>query len=504
MTGEGLYFCLGRELEGRRQYHAALECYLKERSTASQAAAAGVLIELSRVEEASDFLHRALRQQPRHAEFHRRLAQCWIRLGDARRAVRHFRRALELEPSDSDARSGLLVAMHYGPDFDPAALYSEHLEWGRRQSAPVGDAVQSSPRVGYISPVFRGAHPVSYFIAPVIQAHRERPTCYAGQDQPADLTHARWRNIAGWSDERLFDQIRRDGIGILVDLAGHFSGNRLRVFARKPAPVQVTWLGYPNTTGLKTIDYRLTDSIADPPGATEHLHAEQLVRLPGCFLCYQPPANAPAVKAAPVRRSARPFTYGCFNKLVKITPATVALWASILRATPESRLLLHHGGSAYAESNPETRAGLWRRFEKCGVAPERIQVVPFLRDPRDHLKLYREVDVSLDTFPYNGTTTTCESLWMGVPVITLAGEVHVSRVGVSLLQAAGLPEWIAATPEEYRRLAIGSAADRDGLARLRRTLRKQVAGSMLTDSQGFTRRLEKTYQDLWAAGSAKT
>src|SRR5579872_4760507 len=269
MTGADLHYYLGQELEARQQYHAALECYSKNSSPPSQAAAAGVLIELGRFEEAADRLRRALRQQPREPEFHRRLAQCWVRLGEAAKAVRHFRRALEIDPSNSDARSGLLAAMHYGPHIDPQHLYSEHLEWGRRQPAPDHDAVRDSPRVGYVSPVFLGAHPVSYFIAPVIQAHRQRPTCYAEQDQPAELTHARWRNISGWSDDQLCDQIRRDRIGILVDLAGHFAGNRLRVFARKPAPVQITWLGYPNTTGLQTIDYRLTDEIADPPGTTD-------------------------------------------------------------------------------------------------------------------------------------------------------------------------------------------------------------------------------------------
>jgi predicted O-linked N-acetylglucosamine transferase (SPINDLY family) len=405
---------------------------------------------------------------------------------------------LEIDPADSDARSGLLVAMHYAPDFEPERLFAEHREWGLRNEEPGGDATRDLPRVGYVSPIFRGAHPISYFIAPVIRAHREAPICYADQDRPAEFSRAVWRNITGWSDERLFDQIRRDRIGILVDLAGHFSGNRLKVFARKPAPVQITWLGYPNTTGLKTIDFRLTDEIADPPGATEHLHSERLVRVPKCFLCYEPPGDAPGVHA-PAQSSERPFTYACFNKLVKVTPAAVELWASILRATPGSKLLLHHGGSAYSEWNPRTRSGLAVRFKKHGVDPQRIQIVPFLRTAHEQLNLYGQVDLSLDTFPYNGTTTTCESLWMGVPVITLAGEVHVARVGASLLRAAGLPDWIASTPDEYRRLAIDAAADRDRLARLRQTLREQVAASRLTDATGFTRGLERTYLDLWTA-----
>ena len=506
MTGWELHHYLGQELESRHRYHAALACYSRGNSAASDAAAAGVLMELDRLEEAVDRLRRALRQRPGDGGFHRRLGQCWVRLGNGRKAIRHFRRALEIEPADCSARSGLLVAMHYGSDFDPAPLYSEHLKWGQGQAVPADDAERDSPRVGprvgYVSPVFLGAHPVSYFIEPVIEAHRERPTCYADQDRPAELSHARWRNIAGWSDEQLFKQIRRDRIGILVDLAGHFAGNRLRVFARRPAPVQITWLGYPNTTGLAAVDYRITDAVADPPGMTEHLHTERLVRLSGCFLCYKPPGDAPRVNALPCRR-ARPFTYGCFNKLAKITPAAVKLWASILRATPRSRLVLHHGGSAYSESNPRTRDELLRRFEKHSVEADRIQIVPFLRTGREHLKLYHQVDVALDTFPYNGATTTCEALWMGVPVITLAGRVHVSRVGASLLRAAGIPEWIAETPEQYRRQAIEAASDRAGLERLRRRLRDCVAGSPLSDSAGFTRGLERTYRELWRTTAAR-
>jgi len=287
------------------------------------------------------------------------------------------------------------------------------------------------------------------------------------------------------------DLIRNDQIDILVDLAGHTANNHMLLFAKKPAPVQVTYLGYPNTTGLPTMDYRITDEWADPIGQTEHLHTEELTRLPKSFLCYKPPENAPEVLSLPALSKGN-VTFGSFNNRSKVTPETVKIWSAILKAVLNSRLIL----KSKALNDKETCQVLREMFFENGVSPEQIELVGYLPFEQ-HLRLYNRIDIGLDTFPYNGTTTTCEAMWMGVPVIALAGESHASRVGVSLLSNVGLSELIAESTEDYIKKAVTLADNLDKLQDLRANLRPLMARSPLMDATGFTRSLEAAYRKMW-------
>jgi predicted O-linked N-acetylglucosamine transferase (SPINDLY family) len=383
------------------------------------------------------------------------------------------------------------------------------LDFAKRWEAPLATLVQPHPhdrsperrlKIGYVSSDFR-QHSVAWFIEPVLAHHdRERFEifCYANLFQEDAVTerlkaHAdHWRKIYGLPDELAAQQIRADQIDILVDLNGHTAENRLLVFARKPAPVQVTWLGYPNTTGLSAMDYRLTDGFADPVGMTEPFHSETLIRLPECFSCYQPPRDAPAVSELPAKEKGY-ITFGSFNKLTKVTPEVMATWARILQAVPGSRLALQSAGlgeDAMQQMVREAFAGL-------GITPERLELHGHDRSQKTHLERYRNIDIGLDPFPYNGTTTTCDALWMGVPVVTLAGKVHAGRVGVSQMSNLGLTELIGQTPEEYVAIATRLATDRERLGALRKELRSRMTASPLMDAPRFTTNLEQAYRGMW-------
>ncbi len=301
-----------------------------------------------------------------------------------------------------------------------------------------------------------------------------------------------WYSILGKSEADIAAQIRKDKIDILVDLTGHTGGNSLLVFARKPAPVQVTWLGYPNTTGLSTMDYRLTDAIADPVGEADRLHSEELVRMEQGFLCYQADESAPGVVQPPCLEKGH-ITFGNFNDLAKTNQKVVELWAKILHAVPGSHLLM----KAKQLADEKVKANYLAMFSKEGVAQDRIDLQGRMPDKEDHLALYNSVDIGLDPFPYNGTTTTCEALWMGVPVVTLLGDRHAGRVGASILQRLGLEELVADSIEEYLLKARKLAGDRDRLKVMRSILRERMQRSELMDSHNFTRELEKVYHRMW-------
>jgi protein O-GlcNAc transferase len=350
--------------------------------------------------------------------------------------------------------------------------------------------------VGYVSPDFR-QHAVAFFMAPILTQHDHRVVevhCYVDQRNNDDTSsqlrrHAdHWTMIAGQPDEAVVQRIRQDGIDILVDLAGYTAGSRLGVFARQAAPIQVTYLGYPNTTGLPTIQYRITDRWADPPGETEHLHSEELIRPSSSFLCYAPPTGCPDVVEPPVVQGGR-ITFGSFNRGRKITDLVVSLWSRLLRELPSSRLLLKPG--------PVDRAALRARFSAHGVGADRIDIVAYSASILHHFADYGSIDVALDTFPYHGTTTTCDAMWMGVPVVTLAGHDHRSRVGVSLLRSTDLAELIAETPDEYVERALGLAQNPDRLRQLRAAQRGVMLRSPLMDAQSFTRALEAAYREMW-------
>ena len=334
----------------------------------------------------------------------------------------------------------------------------------------------------------------------MIAAHDHRAFeiyCYSDVEQPDAVTerfrgHAdQWRDVAGTSDAALAELVRRDQIDILVDLAGHIGGNRLLALARKPAPVQVTYIGYQNTTGMSAMDYRLTDEHADPPGMTDGYYAERLVRLPRAFFCYQPPDFAPEVNALPALETGR-VTFGSLNQPFKIRPAAWQAWSRILAAVPNSRLLvLGHAGSQFERHGREIVAA-------AGVDPARVEVVN-QRPRSEYLRLHHEIDIALDSFPLGGHTTVCEALWMGVPSVMLEGGSYASRFGGSALVNLGLTDLIARSGDEYVEIAVRLAGQLDRLAELRRTMRGRMQDSPLLDAAGFARNLEDAYRRMWRA-----
>ncbi len=370
-------------------------------------------------------------------------------------AIAAYRQAVALKPDFVKAHSNLVFTLHYHPGYEAQTIAEEHRRWDRQHAEPLRQFMlphvndrnsDRRLRIGYVSPDFRD-HAVGRFLLPLL-AHQDRQhfEVYAYSqvrvhDAMTELFRSQvnqWRSTVSLSDEQLAGLVRQDQIDILVDLAGHSAGGRLLVFARKPAPVQITWLGYPNSTGLNTMDYRITDAFADPPGLGDALYSEQLVRLPQTNWVYHPPENGPPPRPGSARAPDRrplvaPVTFGCFNNFAKVTDPMLVLWGRILQAVPGSRLLLKAQGLGSQSARQRTL----ELFSNGGIDPGRLELRGFAPGRGAHLALYNRVDIALDPFPYHGTTTTCEALWMGVPVITLAGETHVSRVGVSLLSNMG-------------------------------------------------------------------
>jgi len=427
-------------------------------------------------------------------------------------AIASFRHALAIKPDHANAHSNLLLTLNY-VEASQEVIYRESLRFDACQAAALMPVRLPGPdcrdphralRVGYVSADFR-RHSVAYFLKAVLAAHDRKQVqvyCYSNVERADPVTAEfqaladQWRSIRGAPDVTVAELVRDDEIDILVDLGGHTGGNRLLVFARKPAPVQVSWLGYPNTTGLKAMDYRLTDPVADPPGEADALHTERLFRLPEGFLCYQAgvfPAAAGNVPAAPARDSA--LTFGSFNTLSKVTPEVIRVWSEILNRIPGSRLLL----KSEALDEEGTRTRLVAAFAGHGIAADRVELVPWIEEYGQHMALYSRIDIALDPFPYNGTTTTCEALWMGVPVITLRGNRHAGRVGASILHHAGLKGWIAENERDYIALATASATDRAARTDLRATIAERVRASVLTNPVSFTIRLEQAYRSMWVA-----
>jgi predicted O-linked N-acetylglucosamine transferase (SPINDLY family) len=350
-----------------------------------------------------------------------------------------------------------------------------------------------------VSPDFRD-HSCAYFLE-ALWRHRDASEIqlFAYSEFPFEDARTRqfqarsdgWRSTHGRSDQEVAGMVRSDAIDILVDLAGHTLGNRLGVFSLRPAPIQVTWLGYPATTGLRVFDGRITDALADPPGSEAHA-TEPLLRLPR-FLCYTPAAETPSPHPPPSSLG-NPPTFGCFNALAKLNDQVFELWSRLLGRHPSARLLLKTKSLQHRSAQEH----FLRAFTERGVAQDRIEFLGWLPDGPSHLAAYHRVDVALDPFPYNGTTTTCEALWMGVPVVTLRGDRHSGRVGDSLLHAAGLQEWVAASEDDYLRIALGLISNPAGLAACRRGLRARLEASPLLDGPAFTRTVQDLFRRVWA------
>ncbi len=466
------------------------------------------LRELGQIQEAIIASREAIRISPDHAAAHSSLGAALADQADLEGAFAAYQEAIRLKPDYFEASSALLACMNYSEHVSPTALFDAHRAWHERHGRPVqrphAYANERNDgrrlKVGYVSPDFRG-HSVAQFLEPLLRNHDRHAIdvfCYAQVSAP-DAVTARFQNLAdhwmptvGMSDDALAERIRRDGIDILVDLAGHTSKNRLMVFARKPAPLQVSWLGYPNSTGLEAMDYRLVDAVSDPPGEADALACETLVRLPGGFLCYGGGADAPAPTSAPGLATGA-ATFGSFNNPAKLSGATLDAWATLLMRLPQARLLLK--GKAFSDAS--TRALYLDRLARRGVAAARIELFAEIPDSAAHLALYHRVDIALDPFPYNGTTTTCEALWMGVPVVTLRGDRHAGRVGASLLTQIGMPDLIADSIEAYVETAVALAGAPGRLADQRHSLRPRMAASPLCDAPAFARKVEQAYRTMW-------
>ena len=458
-----------------------------------------------RLGEAEACFREALALQPDYLNARVNLAVSLQAQGRIDEADQCFRAALALQPGNGELHSKLLFNLNYDATIEAQTMFEAHREWDRRHG---GEAMSASSfpndrdpqrrlRIGYVSADFR-KHSVAFFLESLL-AHHDREAvevyCYSDVIREDEVTRRlralvpHWRRTCGVDDAELALRIRRDAIDILVDLAGHTAGNRMAVFARRAAPVQISWLGYPNTTGLAAMDYRITDFIADPPGA-EQWHSEQLLRLRGGFLCYQGETGHPGRGPAAV---AEHVVFGSFNNLSKFSDQVLNLWAEILRRVPNARLLLKNR----ALEDPACRDRLIGRFFAHGVEAERLELVGWTATPEDHLHLYERVDIALDTAPYNGTTTTCEALWMGVPVITLCGERHASRVGASLLHRIGLDELVAADAAGYVSLAVDLAGDPMRRSELHTGLRRRMLSSPLCDGKAFAREMESAYRRVW-------
>ena len=426
------------------------------------------------------------------------------RAGHTDQALASMRQCLQAHPDATDLRSNMLLMLHYA-EVDAATMLREHQAFGASLPAPQPVAARTADntlRVGVLSSDLRG-HAVGSFVEPLFSHPPAGTQVIAfsnqahGHEDPMrlrlqKLAHA-WHDVHMLDDAALDALIRRERIDVLLELNGHTADNRLPALARKPAPTIVTAIGYPDTTGLPAVDARVVDAITDPPGS-ERWCTERLLRIDPCFLCYTPLADAP-VPAMPAADA--PFTFGSFNNAAKIGPSTAALWARVLQAVPDSRLLLKSTGLA----DPAAQALLQRRFTDAGLPLDRVEMVGNTREQLAHLALYNRVHVALDTVPYNGTTTTCEALWMGVPVVTTLGDRHSARVSASLLHAAGFPEWVASDADRFVHIATHLASDRAALAALRGGMRDRLRTSTLLDAPAYAARLHAALRALHAASA---
>jgi predicted O-linked N-acetylglucosamine transferase (SPINDLY family) len=458
-----------------------------------------------RLEEAESAFRRAIAAQPGHAGASRMLGEVLLAQCRGDEAFEVYRNARGDNPQDSGLESAELFALFSSDRVSDEELFARHAAFGRRLEAahpPRATFANSRDaerrlRIGYLSGDFR-YHVVTLFMLPVLERHDRASCevyCYSTADsadsytrQIAERTDV-WRPIGGQSPSQLADAIAGDAIDILIDLSGHSGTLQLAAMAERPAPVQATWLGYLNTTGLTRIHYRITDRFADPPGATDRFHTESLIRLPNCQWCYRPFLSPPV---APVPPSAKKgfVTFGAFHQAGKISRAARRVWAEILAQVPQSRLLVV--GVARGRAQDE----LLRDLTGPRVSRERITCIPYA-PLEQYLRLFAEVDIALDSLPFSGGTTSCDTLWMGVPIVTAPGSRSVSRSASSVLSNVGLTDWVASSPEDYVRRAVRFAGERELLAELRASMRSRMAASPLMNEERFVRDLEHAYREMW-------
>jgi len=496
---------LGRLDEAEVSYTQAIA--LKPDYVEAHTNLGATLKELGRLEEAEASCAQAIALKPDVVLAHNNLGVTLQELGRLDEALASYNQAIELKIDSSEAHSNKYFCLNYISSGCPLFIFEQHLEFekqfgGLQTEPPLIPAsslrTEKRLRVGYVSGDFR-KHSVAYFFEPLLQHHNSNAVetfCYYNNFSIDEMTKSlmassdHWRSIVGINDSDVANLIRNDKIDILVDLSGHTSKNRLLVFARKPAPIQVAWLGYPNTTGLSAIDYRFTDIIADPIGKADELHSESLVRLVNGFQCYKGNKAVHSNSELPFKRQGH-ITFGSFNNLTKVTPEVIKVWSHILHAVPKSSLVLKAKQLEYNASQ------YLSFFKQEGITEDRITLLGSMPSMHDHLELYNTIDICLDPFPFNGATTTCEALWMGVPVITLSGDRHVGRVGASILTNVGLTDFIAQDIDGYIQLAVEKASNTNYLKDVRKGLRERMLGAPLCDGRSFASDVESAYQEMW-------
>ena len=466
-----------------------------------------VLRDLNRHDESIEMYRRAIAKVPDNTNITTSLGYALLERGEVEEALPLLRASIR-QLADPQSHSNVLLTINYHPAYTQQELLETHQAFAEVHEKPQmakwkPHANNRDPnrklRIGYVSPDFRG-HSVSYFLEPILENHdhsRFEIYGYAHLTTPdiatwrlrAQIDH--WREIASMSADKVAELIRADEIDILVELAGHTANNAMPVFMRKPAPVQINMIGFPSTTGLSSMDYRVTDARCDPVGLTDPFNTEKLLRMPRTFWCYRPPVNMPPVGPLPAEQNGF-VQFTSVNNLTKITPDVQNMWAALLAVVPNSRLIMQ----TTAMGSRQTQDLITRRFEAAGVTADRLDFRP-ATDFMAYMQLLERSDMTLDPYPFNGGTTTCHSLWMGAPVVTLAGDRHASRMGLSMLTAIGLPEFVAHTPEEYVRIAASFANDLPRLAEVRRGMRERLLASPLLDHVGYTRELEAKYREVW-------
>ncbi len=463
-------------------------------------------------DDAAACLRRAIDLNPAYAMAHNNLGNALKEQGKLDEAIACYRKALDLKADYTEAHSNLLLALQYRTGVTLAELAEAHIEFDRRHATALRGAItpyanaidrQSQPhlgrlRVGFVSADL-GRHPVGTFLVRVLEnldKERVETVCYSDRIVKDDLTlrlqsaATEWRDVKPLSDQRLAERIAADKIDILFDLAGHTGHNRLLVFARKPAPIQITWIGYEGTTGLAAMDYLIADRYVVPEGSEGHCR-ERVLRMPDGYLCYDPPSAAPPVGPLPALANGY-ATFSSFNNTAKITAEVVGVWSEILRRTPAARLVLKYRGLG----DPSVRRRYLELFAAQGVSPDRLELLP--ESPyAEYLLAYHQVDVALDPFPFSGSATTCEALWMGLPVVTCPGETFASRHSLSHLANVGLTETIAGSLSDYVERAVSLAGDPARLAVLRLGLRERMAASSLCDGKRFAENLLSLLHEVW-------
>lgn len=507
---------LGVIYKDRDNLDKAVECYqlalsIKPNFSQSLNNLGVVYTVQGKMDAAASMIEKAIVANPTYAEAYNNLGVLYRDAGSISLAIEAYEQCLKIDPDSRNAGQNRLLAMNYINEGTDEKLFEAHRDWGQRfmrlyPQYTSWDNTKDPERplvVGYVSPDYF-THSVSYFIeAPLIYHDygNFKVVVYSAvvkADAKTNRFRDRvlkkggiWREIYGIDEKKVASMVREDKVDILVELTGHTANNKLGMMACRPAPVQVTWIGYPNTTGLPSIDYRITDPLADPPD-TRQKHVEELVRLPECFLCYTPSPEAGLPSPTPALSNGF-ITFGSFNNLAKITPKVLQVWARILCAVPNSRLVV--------KCKPFCSDSVRQRFlstlEQLGLESIRVDLLPLILLNHDHMQAYALMDISLDTFPYAGTTTTCESLYMGVPCVTMGGSVHAHNVGVSLLNTVGLGHLVAKTEDEYVQLALQLASDITALSNLRMGLRNLMSKSPLCDGSKFIRGLESEYRNMW-------